>query len=326
VEPEKLAQLLKKYQKGICTEKELETLYEWYENLNNSTPDVVFKDENHRLSVKQNILTNIRKKVENKKDRRISDIHPFYQNKFWRNMAAGFILLAATVVIGLRLQSHSQLAVYISEKTDSGKMKELLLTDGTKVYLNAKSELRFPQTFNQDTREVFLNGEAYFEVAKNPEKPFIIHSTKLETKVLGTHFNIKAYSDDATEEVTVLEGKVSVKDSKTDVILLPNQKAVYDTSAHSLNAFTITNSNDYKAWTEKKLVFSGLRLEEIVLILSRRYNQPIHIATKSLAKCQITTHFEDVPLEKVLTILCAYTGSTYRKTDTGIVLNGKGCN
>ena len=159
-----------------------------------------------------------------------------------------------------------------------GKRSQLLLEDGTKVWLNAGSRLAFPTKFNKNKREVFLDGEAYFEVAHNRECPFLVNTSEISIKVLGTKFNISAYSTDKLTETVLLEGKVSVRELsalgflKGEKLLYPNQRASYDLKDRSL---TIKNDPDAElsvAWTAGWFKFSQQSLDEVINKLQRYYN------------------------------------------------------
>src|SRR5690606_41282091 len=103
---------------------------------------------------------------------------------------------------------------------------QLLLSDGTKVWLNAASSLKFPTSFEGNERRVELNGEGYFEVAHNPAKPFHVNSNEIDVQVLGTHFNIMAYADEAFVKTTLLEGSFKIIKAGESLVIAPGRQAV----------------------------------------------------------------------------------------------------
>ena len=137
--------------------------------------------------------------------------------------------------------AHPPVAVVNEINTAEGSRTHLTLPDGTKVWLNAGSHLSYGKTYNAATREVNLTGEAFFDVARNSQKPFLIHTARIDIQVLGTSFNVKSYPTDRTTEATLIRGsiEVSIKDRPSEkIILRPNEKLVIandDSSLHRIN-------------------------------------------------------------------------------------------
>ena len=159
-----------------------------------------------------------------------------------------------------------------------GKKSQLILEDGTKVWLNAGSRMAFPTKFNSKKREVFLEGEAYFEVAHNPGKPFVVNTGEISIKVLGTRFNLSAYKTDKLTETVLLEGKVTLSELsalgflKSETILAPNQKASYNRNNRSISVVNVTDADLAIAWTEGWFKFSQQSLNDVLNKLERYYN------------------------------------------------------
>ena len=151
----------------------------------------------------------------------------------------------------------------------AGGEYRLILADGTKVWMNSKSELRYPIEFNGTERKVYLKGEAYFEVAKNASMPFIVKTDKAEVKVLGTHFNVSAYTDDETK-ATLIEGVVKVKGVKGAAVLRPGEQAVISNSQ-----FKVRDDFDAEgeiAWKNGLFNFKDAGIEEIMRNAARWYD------------------------------------------------------
>lgn len=149
---------------------------------------------------------------------------------------------------------------------------KLILSDGSAVWLNSDTRIRFPLSFTGNKRTVFLEGEAYFEVAHHPSQPFIVSVKDMEVEVLGTKFNVKAYSDDSTVYTTLAEGRVKtiVPQSNTNLLLTPNQQCIFNKSngkmqKREVDAYTFTG------WTQGKFIFENETLDEIMKQLSRWY-------------------------------------------------------
>lgn len=161
--------------------------------------------------------------------------------------------------------------------TPRGGTYQITLSDGTRVWLNAATELRFPTSFPGKTREVSLKGEAYFEVAKNAGQPFLVHTDKQTIRVLGTHFNVNAYEDEPVYRTTLLEGKVRVisKRSPTmEATLSPGQQA----TLHPSGRLSITLHPDLEqvtGWKEGNFVFHSTDFKTILRLIGRWYNADI---------------------------------------------------
>lgn len=159
-------------------------------------------------------------------------------------------------------------------ETPKGGQYQVNLPDGTKVWLNAASSLSYPASFTGDKREVKLLGEAYFEVAKNKNMPFVVHSKGQEVEVLGTHFNVNAYPDEAKTKTTLLEGSVKVKllVAKGTALLKPGQQSVYEGDQLDVNAIDVA---EVIAWKEGYFLFQDEDIRSIMRKIARWYDVEI---------------------------------------------------
>ncbi len=159
-----------------------------------------------------------------------------------------------------------------------GKKSQLILEDGTKVWLNAGSRMAFPTKFRGKVREVFLEGEAYFEVTHDNSKPFIVKTSDIAIKVLGTRFNLSAYKSEIITETVLIEGKVSISEQsvvgflKSETILAPNQKASYNHNDRSISVKNDPDAATAFAWTEGLFRFSQQNLSDVLNKIHRYYN------------------------------------------------------
>ena len=163
-------------------------------------------------------------------------------------------------------------------KIPRGMNQQLTLTDGTQVWLNAESTLEYPETFEgKPNREVYLKGEAYFEVTKNASQPFRVKTDALETLVLGTSFNVRAYSKEDTQ-VTLVEGSVKVSDKhQGELHLQPGEH-----TNQKLNKTKVEKADDYHSWAEGMFYFDNTELVEIMRELGRWYNINIVFTNKEI--------------------------------------------
>jgi transmembrane sensor len=213
-----------------------------------------------------------------------------------------------------------------------GQKFTITMNDGSKVYLNSSSTLSYPATFPSDKREVFLEGEAFFEVTRNENRPFLIHSGNITTKVLGTSFNVNAF-DANNISVSVATGKVQVdidsasrttSNPSNSVVLLPEQQAIY----HKQNGLT-TASIDIErfiAWKNNTLRFEDASLQEVAVVLERWYNVTIEFGDPGIKKCRINGQYKDQTLNSVLeSIQYMYKINYAFSEGNKLRLYGKGC-
>lgn len=163
---------------------------------------------------------------------------------------------------------------YNTISTPNGGKYNVILSDGTKVYLNASSSLKFPNSFNGNQRNVTLTGEAFFEVAKNKAKPFIVNASNMEVKVLGTHFNVMAYSDEKSIQTTLVEGAVELKSKNTKALLKPGEQGSFSDQDNSINVANVDVSV-VTAWKDGYFVFDNSSLPELMRQLARWYDLKI---------------------------------------------------
>lgn len=186
------------------------------------------------------------------------------------------------------------------------EVRTVRLPDGSEVTLNHFSSLTYPERFRQANREVSLNGEAYFEVTKDPQHPFIVQAEAISVQVLGTHFNVEAYRDDPEVKATLLEGSVAVSDksSSTRIVLRPNESAIYNKVKKSLTLEATAHAPKEIAWRSGQFFFNNQPLREIARQLSNSFGIKIHITEEALRNYRFTASFTNgESLEQILELL-----------------------
>ena len=164
-----------------------------------------------------------------------------------------------------------------------GSHASIVLADGSKVWINSGSKLRFPSSFGPGERRIKVEGEIYIEVAKDTSRPFYVETPQLTVNVLGTKFNVSAYADDALQSVVLVEGKVNVKaNSNEDFVLLPNQRFKL---SDGISGIDEVNAYDYISWKDGVLQFRGETMKDIIQRLSRYYNVSITCTPEVAQKC-----------------------------------------
>lgn len=218
--------------------------------------------------------------------------------KPFRRKPYKYVSIAAAIILILGfswMYWNSQYSADIITIQTLAETKTISLPDGTKVILNHFSSLSYPEKFSKNTRSVELSGEGYFEVAKNPEKPFTVTTEEIKVRVLGTHFNINAYSNNPDVTTTLLEGKVEVTDkNNTDKITLkPNETAIYDKVTTTLVQQKDKNPQNEIAWCDGNILFDNVPLKEIARELSNRFGVDIQVADSNLQDFRLTARFTD---------------------------------
>ncbi|MBC7922502.1 MAG: FecR domain-containing protein [Ferruginibacter sp.] len=321
---ERLNEIIARFLAGKATEAEKQLLHRWYDSFDSSQVVVPATKPDEKERTEARLLQRIQATLnapEIQSPRR-TRLGGFYR------AAASVLLVLGLGVAGVSVWQRTNSGappVYAQFYTPAGKQRTLTLPDGTTVHLNADTKLRAPVSFSGDTRRVFLEGEAFFEVARNPDQPFIITTGKLRTQVLGTRFNVRAYAGDAQTEVTVLSGKVSVGDRASSVVLTPSQQASYNQTSGRLTRANVPNAESYRAWTTGQLIFEQKSLGEIIATLNRQYDVRIRLENERMATCVLKAKFDREPLDRVLTVLCSYVGARYKREGNAIVIKGKGC-
>ncbi len=196
-----------------------------------------------------------------------------------------------------------------------GQIFRLKLSDGTQVWLNAGSKLRFPQSFgNSDSdRMVYLEGEAFFDVVKNGNRPFIVNTQEIEVQVLGTKFNVSSYETDDFISTTLVEGAVNVYETRAPengIRLTPKFQANYDKFGNNFNT-TEVDTDVYTAWTQGRLIIDNLTFSEILVRLERRYFVTIINKAEGLNNGIYKGEFVDEDIESVLKTISLSTPFNY---------------
>ena len=195
------------------------------------------------------------------------------------------------------------------------------LPDGTSVTLNHYSSLSYPERFKSDNREVELSGEAYFEVTRNEEIPFKVHTEELDVKVLGTKFNFRNYKDDLEAKVCLLEGKVALNTREKETILHPDQQALLDKKTGKLSV-SDTKAAYSAEWTNDFLYFDEVLLSDIIKELERSYDVKITVADDTLNTIRFYGNFRkrEQSIREIMNVLSSTDKMTYTVNGKNIVI------
>nr|WP_293302753.1 FecR domain-containing protein [Allomuricauda sp.] len=317
--------LINKYLEGSCTQQEKELLDKILDSYDDQEEDGIYFDG--EKNIKEEIYLGFAEKAgiapETKKTPK-----PFYN--YAVKIAASLLILVglgSAVYLESKTQPEQELAQSIITKTTEwGQRSDIVLSDGTRITLNAGSSIEFPESFEGATvRQVILDGEAFFEVAKNPNKPFLITTEGVTTKVLGTSFNVNSYAFNDHISVTVKTGKVQVQSTSKNghvntVYLLPNEKAEYSRENDMITKSKLDNDN-YLDWKNGIIRFNDITFLEASKMLSRWYGIHIGFENSKLKNCHVTARYENAKLQVVLeSIKYATKGMDYEFIDQENIL------
>lgn len=305
-----LAQLFERYTNGQATEKEKEIIENWNADSGktayNATETEVKEGCNaiwQKLTVEFGFEQETPKPIVKQKIIRLS---PFIKYA----VAATVILFAGIgtyfytskeTIQNKGSQQYAHNKTYFESK--KGEHLEITLPDGSTIHLNSNTKVAIIKTeFNTKNREFWLEeGEAFFEIAKNPEKPFIIHSSSLQTTVLGTSFNIKAYKELDETSVSVRDGKVQVKHQGNLLGVFTKNKQITLNKTTGSSIKSEANWEDAASWMENRLVMNGANAKELKLRLKQHFNVTVEIKNNKLDGKLLSSSFRsDVSLKEVL--------------------------
>lgn len=210
-----------------------------------------------------------------------------------------------------------------------GKKSSMVLADGTKVWLNAGSRFAFPTGFEGKKRQVFLEGEGYFEVKKNAEQPFVIYTNDIEIEVLGTKFDVSAYPSNDFVETVLLDGRVQISKKEglfgEKVVIAPNQKVTYSKTRKDLTLKKEPNPSAYMAWIEGWYPFSNETPEQVLKKLERYYNIRFEYDPELLSSSLPVSGKLDLKdsLSEVLSIVSKVSKIDYQIKGDRVILSGK---
>lgn len=252
--------------------------------------------------------------------------HPDYRNlfsKLWAQIENSkkpekskilylSLKIAAAIIVGLfigvyisSIQTVSEKPIYYAAHSPRGSVSEMLLPDNTVIFLNADSRVKYTINGKNNVREVFLSGEAWFDVAKNEEKPFIVHTSCYNIEVTGTQFNVKAYETDNEIITTLEEGQVKIVSSENfqlaeEITLEPGEQLKLNKDLKKVLVNKTENTAWYTSWKDNKLIFINTDFKNLVILLERKYGVDIEVKNKEI----LNLHFDGtIKNESILEIL-----------------------
>jgi ferric-dicitrate binding protein FerR (iron transport regulator) len=304
-------QLLQKYFDGDLTKEERDFIESYY-NLFQNEPDILDSlDVNKKNQFKNEIKGKVWDKIINTESAGHSK--SLGQKKYIWMAAAAIIVLILAMRIFFTYESSPAKELPADIAINHHENRLIFLADGSKVVLSTGSRLNYPSSFDgKSTREVYLQGQAFFDIQHNAKKPFIVHTDNLQTIVLGTAFNIKAMPDDKEITVSVVRGKVKVSDqNKVLGIITPDQEIKYNKQGDNSEMKTVKDHH-YLDWKSEDLLLDNVTVAEAAKVLEEEYKVTIDISSPSISSQRFTATFSrSVSLEQALKSICEFNGVQY---------------
>ncbi|SDL13022.1 ferric-dicitrate binding protein FerR, regulates iron transport through sigma-19 [Catalinimonas alkaloidigena] len=242
-------------------------------------------------------------------------------------LASGlFLLVVGTIAYRFWLADTTAPEHWIVKQTERGERSALQLPDGSRVYLNAESTLAYESHFGESERTVRLQGEAYFDVKPDPDRPFRVMTSRVQVQVLGTSFDVRAYPQAEEVTVAVTTGKVDVRDSLQQPLdqLLPGQRLAYMPATGQVRRDSV-RADEVTAWQEGKLRLINTPLPELVQQLERWYDVDITLVQETPQPCRFTTTLDHLTLTQALDLLSLTTPLTYEQHGRTLTLRVGPC-
>ena len=331
--------LLDKYLQDTCTESERVLVENWYVSLE--------KKRNHQESIsdaeKEDVLRDAFQQISARLDHYEQEDAP--TRRFpWRwvaGIAASLLLVSGLLYtqsnslekIGspsAEVLAKAEIAHPIEFVNQEPRIVQHTLPDGSTVWLRPAARITYPQSFEEKDRTVTFSGEGFFDIQKDRNRPFFIHSGEMTVRVLGTSFNVKATADQKLFEIDVVTGSVEVtapdREAKAQqLILKPNQQALFETETKRLFAKARQELLKNEIYQSSTFHFQETPVSEVIRQLESRFSVQIHLSNPSIALCRLNADFENQPFPAIVEMLCRSLESSYTIQDTRITITGEAC-
>lgn len=217
------------------------------------------------------------------------------------------VLIPCALVVGMWVNLNSRMGGILfstpaTEQTVAvhGERKEIIFQDGSKIFLNAGTQIFYPSHFGLSERRVELDGEAYFEVTPNPRRPFVVQIGDAAIRVLGTSFNAKAYACEKIIDVVLIEGTVEFTHGDKQYLMHPSQRLVYDKTTGKGELYADTNANHEALWRKNIISFRDTPLREVITTLERWYDVKFEVLDEAAFTCTFSLQTTQLPLVELL--------------------------
>jgi len=326
------SELINKYLKGECSPAEEKELHQWYNSFEDRPDTTTSISAAERAQLKQRMFEEIKQKAGIEADYSSHSIKKTFNLYSTIAGIAAMLVLAISAVFYFNKSSLNKTEYAVQPQDErvinsTQKLVKHVFPDGSIAWMRPSTIISYKKGFNSsENREISMKGEAFFEIKRNPKRPFIVKTGEVYTKVLGTSFNVKSYKGDKTTEVSVVTGKVMVytlsgreKDVKQEAFLLPKEKVIAAVTSR-FEKKSETNK-DMDIWQKRSLSFNNVPVKEVVAALNERFKVAIEIKDPIINQYQLTADFTDVNLPSVLELLSKSLSITYEINNTGITMS-----
>jgi transmembrane sensor len=317
--------LLEKYIEGNCTEAETALVKQWYFSFEHENDHVSDLSPAQEQQLEEDIYFSILSNLNLVNMPVAEEPQKVVPLRRWYAVAAAVAVLALSavgVIYSKKTKDQPLVAATVSDtrlfnvSNNTGHIYKVTLPDSSAVWLNPSAKISYPNVFAAGSRLVTISGECFFEVTKNPNRPFIISSRSIVTKVWGTSFLVRDNDQSNMADVSVLTGKVSVSVkpagkstaisttlTKDEVMIYPHQKAVYLNDKHTLTSQAVEEKSTVRQYQRVRLVFDNKPLRDIIPVLDSSYNVKIKVSSEKLNHYILNADFEGFNLPDVLDAL-----------------------
>jgi transmembrane sensor len=326
--PQQIDEILERYLRNECTDAEKQLVEEWF--------DAIGKDRGELdIRTQQSVKKRLWSKIGNSE-------HKNYRYRNFSRMAATLlILVVSTYLLFNYLRSEEGKFGTVAEGAQmlhfvnlDPTPKRIEMRDGTVISLQQGSEVSFSDVFH-DKREVYLSGEAFFQVTRNVNQPFLVYANEVTTKVLGTSFLVKAYKQEKEVVVAVTTGKVSVlttpsgnkQETQEEIIVTPNQQVIYSRDENLAVKMLVDDPQIIVQQPPMKASYINAPVVEIFQELEKNYGIHIQYDANALSACTLTyADMTEEGLYEQIEIICNALGARYKRAEFSIVIEAEGCN
>lgn len=336
MEQDQFIKILRRYLQGEATISEKKLIDKWYGSMKNDDSEHdVPTDKDLQQYYRKAIHPNIRTSSQKNKIRKF---FPWYATGIAASLLITISLFFFNGEPGMqtKIASKNEMQVYWKQiKNEARDPQIVTLPDSSKIIIQPGSNLKYSTDFNETKREVYLEGEAAFDVTHNASLPFLVYANEVTTKVLGTSFVIRAIKNEQRITVVVKTGKVSVSTSPDsnmastnpeEIILTPNQQIVYDKDQHEISKSIVEKPRVILPKEElRRMRFEEAPVTEIFKALEKAYGVDIEFDEKIFSSCELTTVISDDDIYNRLDIICDALGTSYVREHDRIVINSSGC-
>lgn len=317
----KVKNLLKRFLQGTASDQDAQKVETWLDGAKNGDNPWENLTEEDRLKLLDELKLKIDRSKKAGKKNASGNIR-----WFWFGVAAVIIVLLVPIYM-LRIKppaiTSPKMAIQKLTATGTSEVRQLVLSDGSKVWLNAESKLRYTDGFDAHSRDVYLEGQAYFEIVRDVNRPFVVHASSWQVTVLGTHFEVLDYLEDNDAAVAVLSGKVavrSIEEKRAPVIINPGYVLDYNKKSHELNKGRFTHAGRPQ-WINKEVVFYHNSMSQVANFIKRNYGFTLTFSKPELADMEVSGDFgkmEDV--RDLLEMICLTINAQYKMEGKNILI------